>query len=118
MADTKTKPAAKKPASSAAPAAQVEAHQGAKTGVVESDKRNKTRRVVVSFMSKHPKYGKYVRNRTILQVHDEKNQSHTGDVVEVKQCRPRSKTKNWELIRIVERRAELVAAVESVKQIQ
>lgn len=79
--------------------------KGSKVGVVESDKRDKTRRVVVSFTSKHPKYGKYVRNRTVLQVHDEQNVSHTGDIVEVTQCRPMSKTKRWRLVRIVEQRS-------------
>jgi hypothetical protein len=51
----------------------------------------------------HPK-------RTVLHVHDEKNESRTGDVVEVAQCRPISKTKQWRLVRIVERAAELAAA--------
>ena len=76
---------------------------GTKIGMVESDARDKTRRVVVQFLAKHPKYGKYVRKRTILHVHDEANESHRGDRVEVKQCRPVSKTKSWELVRIVDR---------------
>lgn len=76
-----------------------------KTGTVESDKRSKTRKVVVRFMAKHPKYGKYIRRRTVLHVHDENNESRTGDVVEVAQCRPISKTKNWRLVRVVERRS-------------
>jgi small subunit ribosomal protein S17 len=59
---------------------------------------------VVSYQAKHPKYGKYVRRRTVLQVHDEHNQSHLGDKVEVRECRPMSKTKSWELVRIVEKR--------------
>ena len=79
-----------------------------KVGVVESDKRAKTRTVVISYTSKHPKYGKYVRKRTTLQVHDEKNESRRGDLVEVVECRPRSKSKNWTLERIVERRYERV----------
>jgi len=76
---------------------------GAQTGVVESDKRDKTRRVVVRFLARHPKYGKYLERRTVLQVHDEKNESHTGDTVEVVPCRPMSKTKSWRLVRIVQR---------------
>lgn len=81
-------------------------------GVVESDKRTKTRKVVVAFKSMPPKYGKYVSKRTILQVHDENNESKLGDTVEVAQCRPISKTKRWRLVRIVERgnRVELVTA--------
>jgi small subunit ribosomal protein S17 len=79
-----------------------------KLGVVDSDRRSKTRTVVISYTSKHPKYGKYVRKRTTLQVHDEKNESRRGDLVEIIECRPRSKSKNWELGRIVERRSERV----------
>lgn len=72
-------------------------------GTVESDKRDKTRTVVVAFTAMHPKYGKYVRKRTVLQVHDEKNESRTGDRVEVAPVRPMSRTKSWSLVRIVER---------------
>lgn len=68
--------------------------KGTQIGVVESDSRNQTRTVVVGYFSKHPKYGKYLRQRTVLQVHDEKNQSRNGDRVEVAQCRPISKTKS------------------------
>jgi small subunit ribosomal protein S17 len=79
-------------------------------GVVESDKRSKTRKVVIAYSGKHPKYGKYLRKRTVLQVHDEKNESRLGDRVEVAECRPISKTKSWVLVRIVERAAEGVVA--------
>jgi small subunit ribosomal protein S17 len=75
-------------------------------GVVESDKRNKTRKVVIAYAGKHPKYGKYLRKRTVLQVHDEKNESRLGDRVEVAECRPISKTKSWVLVRVVERAPE------------
>ena len=74
-----------------------------KTGVVESDKGEKTCKVVINYLSKHPKYGKYIKRRTVLQVHDESNQSHTGDRVEVAECRPISKTKSWVLTRVVEK---------------
>lgn len=74
-----------------------------KTGLVESDKRDKTRTVVVAFSARHPKYGKYLRKRTVLHVHDEKNESRTGDRVEVEPCNPISKTKCWRLVRVVER---------------
>jgi small subunit ribosomal protein S17 len=76
---------------------------GARVGVVESDKRNKTRRVVVRFQQRHPKYGKYIQGKTVLQVHDENNESHLGDRVEVAPCRPISRTKTWTLLRIIER---------------
>lgn len=74
-----------------------------RVGVVESDARDKSRKVVVAFKAKHPKYGKYVRKRTVLQVHDEANESRLGDTVEVEECRPISKTKSWRLVRIVQR---------------
>ena len=79
--------------------------KGARIGVVESDKCDKTRKVVVNFLSKHPKYGKYVRRRTVLHVHDEGNESRAGDRVEVAPCRPISKTKHWRLVRVVEQGA-------------
>jgi small subunit ribosomal protein S17 len=80
------------------------------TGTVESDKRAKSRTVVVNYKTMHPKYGKFVSRKTVLQVHDEKNESKLGDTVEVKPCRPVSRTKHWTLVRIVERgsRVELV----------
>ncbi|MFZ4574789.1 MAG: 30S ribosomal protein S17 [Phycisphaerales bacterium] len=91
--------------------------KGAQIGVVESDTRNQTRTVVVGYFTKHPKYGKYLRQRTVLQVHDEANESRNGDRVEVAQCRPVSKTKNWKLVRIVERRADIAAALASAKAV-
>jgi small subunit ribosomal protein S17 len=92
--------------------------KGTKTGVVESDKRDKTRKVVVSYLDPHPKYGKYIKKRTVLHVHDEKNESKTGDVVEVAQCRPVSKTKSWRLVKIVEKRSDVAAALASAATIQ
>lgn len=91
--------------------------KGTKTGVVESDKRPQTRRVVVAYASKHPKYGKYIRQRTVLHVHDDKSESRVGDVVEVAPCRPFSKSKTWRLVKVVERRSELAAALASAKAI-
>lgn len=79
--------------------------KGAKIGVVETDARDKSRKVAIDYKSKHPKYGKYVSKRTVLHVHDENNESHVGDVVEIVQCRPISKTKSWKLARIVEKRS-------------
>ena len=72
-----------------------------KVGVVESDGRDKTRRVAIRFSAKHPKYGKYIRRRTTLHVHDEENVSKVGDTVEVAECRPISKTKSWVLLRVL-----------------
>ncbi|HEY7326790.1 MAG TPA: 30S ribosomal protein S17 [Gemmataceae bacterium] len=71
------------------------------TGVVTSDKMNKTRRVEIARLVKHARYGKYIRRRTVCHVHDETNESHLGDTVEIMETRPLSKTKNWRLVRIV-----------------
>jgi len=72
-------------------------------GIVESDKRAKTRTVVIAHSGRHPKYGKYMRKRTVLHVHDEGNESRLGDRVEVAECRPISKTKSWTVTRLVEK---------------
>jgi small subunit ribosomal protein S17 len=70
-------------------------------GVVTSDKMNKTRRVEIPRLLKHPRYGKYIKRRTICKVHDENNDSHVGDTVEIMETRPLSKTKSWRLVRVV-----------------
>jgi len=74
-----------------------------RVGFVESDKRAKTRKVAINYLEQHPKYGKYVRRRTVLHVHDENNESKLGDRVEVAECRPISKTKSWVLTRVIDR---------------
>jgi small subunit ribosomal protein S17 len=73
-------------------------------GVVESDVRDKTIKVRIDRMEKHAKYGKYLKRDTIFHVHDEKNEAKIGDVVEIAECRPISKTKSWRLVRIVRSR--------------
>ena len=72
-----------------------------KVGVVESDLRDKTRKVVIKFSVKHPKYGKYIRRQTVLHVHDEENCCKKGDRVEIAQCRRVSKTKSWVVVRVL-----------------
>jgi small subunit ribosomal protein S17 len=98
MADTNT------------PAGTPAAEKGAKTtgrrllsGIVTRDKMSKTRRVEVERLVRHPKYGKFVKRRTVCYVHDEKNESHLGDTVEIRESRPLSKMKRWELVQIVKR---------------
>ncbi|GAB4147886.1 MAG: 30S ribosomal protein S17 [Planctomycetaceae bacterium] len=71
------------------------------TGTVTSSKSDKSLRVVIERRYRHPKYGKIVRGRTVCYVHDEENAGREGDVVEIVECRPRSKTKRWELVRVV-----------------
>jgi len=80
-------------------------------GVVSSDKGNKSITVVVDFQTKHPKYGKYLRRRTTIHAHDEKNEAKQGDKVELAECRPLSKTKHHRLIRIVEKAPEQAVQV-------
>jgi small subunit ribosomal protein S17 len=70
-------------------------------GIVTRDKMNKTRRVDVERLVKHPRYGKYVKARTVCYVHDEANESHVGDTVEIMETRPLSKQKCWRLIRVI-----------------
>jgi len=70
-------------------------------GVVTSDKMDKTRRVEIPRLVKHPVYGKYIRRRTICHVHDESNVSHIGDTVEIMETRPISKLKHWRMVRVV-----------------
>ena len=70
-------------------------------GVVTSDKTDKTRRVEIPRVVQHPKYGKYLRRRTVCYVHDEKNESRLGDTVEIVECRPMSRMKRWQLVRVI-----------------
>jgi small subunit ribosomal protein S17 len=70
-------------------------------GVVTSDKMNKTRRVEIPRLEKHPRYGKYIKRRTVCHVHDEANESRLGDTVEIQESRPISKLKHWKLLRVV-----------------
>ena len=67
------------------------------TGIVISDKTAKTRRVEIPRLVRHARYGKYVRRKTICHVHDENNESHMGDLVEIVESRPLSRTKRWAL---------------------
>jgi small subunit ribosomal protein S17 len=62
---------------------------------------NKTRRVELERLVPHPKYGKYVRRRTVCYAHDDQNESHVGDQVEIMETRPLSKLKRWRIVRIV-----------------
>lgn len=74
-----------------------------RTGVVDSVSGPKTVRVVMNTLVKHPLYGKYMRRRVRLMVHDPQSQAKVGDTVEIAQCRPVSKQKAWRLVRVVKR---------------
>jgi small subunit ribosomal protein S17 len=79
-------------------------------GIVTSDKGAKTRRVEIARQVKHPKYGKFLRERTVCYVHDENNESGEGDTVEIIESIPRSKTKRWELVRVLEKSRKIDVA--------
>jgi len=73
------------------------------TGVVISNSGDKSIKIAIDFKVRHPKYGKYIRRRTKLAVHDEHNQAGVGDVVEVVECKPYSKTKSWRFVRVLKK---------------
>jgi small subunit ribosomal protein S17 len=73
------------------------------TGVVVSDKMDKTITVRVERVKQHAKYKKYMRRLDQYHAHDEQNDAHIGDRVELMECRPLSKLKRWRLVKVVER---------------
>ena len=72
-------------------------------GKVVSDARAKTVTVLVERRVKHELYGKIVARSRKYHAHDENNEFHIGDVVEISESRPLSKTKNWVVTRLVEK---------------
>jgi len=85
-------------------------------GVVKTDKMAKTRRVEIPRLIRHKLYGKTLRRRTVCYVHDEKNESHVGDTVEIQESPPLSKLKRWTLVRIV-RKSNAVEAVDATPDV-
>ena len=76
------------------------------TGIVTTHSGDKSIRVTIEYKVRHPKYGKYIRRRTRLGVHDERNEGKVGDLVEIAECRPMSKSKSWRLVRVVQKAAQ------------
>lgn len=74
-----------------------------RTGVVSSNKMDKTVTVAVERKVKHPIYGKFVKKTSSFHAHDEKNECSIGDVVKIMETRPLSKTKRWRMVEIVEK---------------
>jgi len=74
-----------------------------RTGVVVSDKMDKSITVLVERREQHPLYGKFMKVSKKFMVHDEKNEAHPGDTVRIMETRPLSKSKKWRLLEIVER---------------
>ena len=74
-----------------------------RTGIVTSDKMDKTIVVAVRWKEKHPLYGKFIAKTKKYHAHDEANECHEGDTVRIMETRPLSKSKRWRVIDIVER---------------
>jgi len=70
--------------------------------VTTANKTPKTITVKVPYMTRHPKYGKFLRQSLALKAHDEGSVARLGDQVELMECRPLSKTKRWRLVRVVQ----------------
>lgn len=74
-----------------------------RVGVVTSDKMDKTVVVTIQDRVKHPLYNKIVDSSVKYKAHDENNECGVGDRVEIMECRPLSKDKNWRVVRIIEK---------------
>ena len=74
-----------------------------RTGVVTSNKMDKSMTVAIKWKEKHPIYGKFVNKTKKYHAHDENNECNSGDTVKIMETRPLSKTKRWRLVQIIER---------------
>lgn len=77
-----------------------------KIGTVVSDKMAKTVTVEVERLVLHPTFKKYHKRRNKFKAHDEKNQCKSGDLVQIIESRPRSKTKRWAVSKILQKAVE------------
>lgn len=77
--------------------------QKTERAIVVSKSGEKSITVQINYTVKHPMYGKYIKRRTKLGVHDENNVAGIGDLVEIAECRPISKSKNWRLVKVLEK---------------
>jgi small subunit ribosomal protein S17 len=76
------------------------------TATVVSRSGDKSVKVSIDYKIRHPKYGKYIRKRAKFGVHDERNECAVGDLVEITQCRPISKSKSHRLIKVIKKAEE------------
>nr|MBP6315006.1 30S ribosomal protein S17 [Chitinophagaceae bacterium] len=74
-----------------------------RTGLVTSNKMDKTITISVERKVKHPIYGKFLKKTTKFMAHDEKNECSIGDVVKIMETRPLSKNKCWRLVEVIEK---------------
>ncbi len=79
------------------------ANKRTEVGRVVSDKMQKTVTVLVERRMKHPLYGKFVTRTRKYHAHDENGEYHEGDLVQIEECRPLSKTKAWKVTRLLEK---------------
>ena len=82
---------------------QVRGYRKTRTGVVVSDKMDKTIVVAIKTKVRHPLYGKMVNRTRKFKAHDENNECGIGDTVKIMETRPISKDKHWRLVEIVEK---------------
>ena len=83
--------------------AEVRALRKTRTGVVVSDKMDKTIVVEIRTRVRHPLYGKIMNRTNKIKAHDENNECGIGDTVRVMETRPLSKDKRWRLVEIIEK---------------
>jgi small subunit ribosomal protein S17 len=83
-------------------------------GNVTSRSGDKSIKVTVPFKVPHPRYQKIINRKTVVHVHDEKNETHLGDKVEIMETRPISRLKRWRVVSIIER--AVVADVAAVSE--
>ncbi|MBO4385189.1 MAG: 30S ribosomal protein S17 [Clostridia bacterium] len=81
----------------------VRGYRKTRTGIVISDKMDKTVVVAVRTKVRHPLYGKMVNKTTKFKAHDEKNECGEGDIVRIMETRPLSKDKRWRVVEIIEK---------------
>lgn len=72
-----------------------------RTGIVKSNKMDKTITVQVDTLIEHPKYRKYIKQKSTFKAHDDKNECQIGDKVIIQETRPLSKDKRWRLVEII-----------------
>jgi small subunit ribosomal protein S17 len=80
-------------------------------GIVTSRSGDKSIKVTVPFKVPHPRYQKVINRKTVVHVHDEKNEAGLGDKVEIMETRPISRLKRWRLVSIVEKAVNASAAI-------
>jgi small subunit ribosomal protein S17 len=76
-------------------------------GRVISNKMDKSITVEIERRVRHPLYGKFISRRTRLHAHDAENECGQGDLVQIEECRPISKSKSWRLVKVIEKAPEI-----------